>query len=221
MTRAGAAAVDRPWALLAMALAGAALCTAALGWIEPGADALLDWQQALAWQQPWRWWTAAFVHLGALHLLANVLGCGVLAMAGVSARLPLRAAAAWALAWPLSHLALLASPELQRYAGLSGVLHAGVAVLAVELIVARRGRDRRVGLALATGLALKLLLEQAWVRPVSVGGAWPFPVATFAHLTGVAAGAACAALAIPWAARSCTDEATLRGGPTPSERRQP
>ena len=97
----------------------------------------------------------------------------------------------------------------------------GVAVLAVELIVARRGRDRRVGLALATGLALKLLLEQAWVRPVSVGGAWPFPVATFAHLTGVAAGAACAALAIPWAARSCTDEATLRGGPTPSERRQP
>jgi rhomboid family GlyGly-CTERM serine protease len=221
LTRAGAAAVDRPWALLAMALAGAALCTAALGWIEPGADALLDWQQALAWQQPWRWWTAAFVHLGALHLLANVLGCGVLAMAGVSARLPLRAAAAWALAWPLSHLALLASPELQRYAGLSGVLHAGVAVLAVELIVARRGRDRRVGLALATGLALKLLLEQAWVRPVSVGGAWPFPVATFAHLTGVAAGAACAALAIPWAARSCTDEATLRGGPTPSERRQP
>ena len=221
MTRAGAAAVDRPWALLAMALAGAALCTAALGWIEPGADALLDWQQALAWQQPWRWWTAAFVHLGALHLLANVLGCGVLAMAGVSARLPLRAAAAWALAWPLSHLALLASPELQRYAGLSGVLHAGVAVLAVELIVARRGRDRRVGLALATGLALKLLLEQAWVTPVSVGGAWPFPVATFAHLTGVAAGAACAALAIPWAARSCTDEATLRGGPTPSERRQP
>lgn len=221
MSGAGAAAVGRPWALLAVALAGAALCVAALGWIEPGAEALLDWRQALAWQQPWRWWTAAFVHLGALHLLANVLGCGVLALAGMSARLTRRAAVAWALAWPLSHLALLASPELQRYAGLSGVLHAGVAVLAVELIVARRGRDRRIGLALAAGLALKLLLEQAWVRPVSVGGAWPFPVATFAHLTGVAAGAVCAALAIGWPARSCTDEATLRDGSSLPERRQP
>lgn len=221
MTTAGASAVARPWVLLAAALALAALCTAALGWAAPGARAVFDWQHALAWQQPWRWWTAAVVHLGLLHLLANVLGCGVLAFAGMSARLPRRAAIAWAMAWPLSHLALLASPGVQRYAGLSGVLHAGVAVLAVELIVARRGRDRRIGLALAAGLALKLLLEQAWVTPVSLGGAWPFPVATFAHLTGVAAGAACAALAIPWAARSSIDEATLRPGPSPSERRQP
>ena len=43
------------------------------------------------------------------------------------------AALAWALAWPLTHLALLAEPALLRYGGLSGVLRAGAAVAAVAL----------------------------------------------------------------------------------------
>ena len=36
-------------------------------------------------------------------------------------------------AWPLTHLSLLARPEVMHYGGLSGVLHAGVAVAALGL----------------------------------------------------------------------------------------
>jgi rhomboid family GlyGly-CTERM serine protease len=203
------------------ALAASALCISALATLLPDARAALEWQREAAWQQPWRLWTAAIVHFNPQHLMVNVLGCVALAFAGASARMSSRAVRTWLLAWPLTHLALLAASDLQRYVGLSGVLHAGVAVLAVELTLARQGRDRRVGLALAAGLALKLLLERPWLSPVSVGGDWPFPVASVAHLTGAISGAACATLAIRWSGRSCADAATLRNGSSPSERRQP
>lgn len=215
------AAAARPWGLLATALAGAVACTAVATVSLPGLDRALDWQRGLLWSQPWRLWTAAFVHLHPLHVVASLLGCAVVGFVGRAAGVPGRAALAWVLAWPLTHLALRVSPDLQRYAGLSGVLHAGVAVLAVELVATRRGRDRRIGLALAAGLALKLLLERAWATPVSVDSAWPFPVVTLAHLTGAVAGAACAAATIWRTRRPAGDAATLPGRPTLPERRQP
>lgn len=219
---AGAAAAARPWAWLWWALAAAALgvALASSSW-WPGAATALDWQRQRVWSQPWRMWTAALVHLDTLHLWANVLGCAVLAFVGRAARVSVRAVCACFLAWPVTHLALLASADLQRYAGLSGVLHAGVAVLAVELVATRRGRDRGIGLALAVGLALKLVLERAWAAPVSTDGAWSFPVATVAHLAGALAGGACAVATVLWAARATADPATLSSRSSLAERRQP
>ena len=37
----------------------------------------LDWQPARIWREPWRAWSAALVHLSALHLVANLAGCAL------------------------------------------------------------------------------------------------------------------------------------------------
>ncbi|MCB1997160.1 MAG: rhombosortase [Burkholderiaceae bacterium] len=182
-----ASALDgrRAWLSLCALAAAAALG----GWLVPALA--LDWQPGLAASEPWRWWTAAFVHWSPLHLLANLAGCAVLAGLGAVAMLPARATLAWGLAWPLTHLGLKVQPALAHYGGLSGVLHAGVAVVAVVLM-ARTGRERAIGAAIAAGLLAKLLLERPWAGPLAHPAGWDIAVAPLAHAAGAAAGLLCA-----------------------------
>lgn len=182
---ASAQAGRRAWLTLCALAAAGALG----GWLMPAAA--LDWQPALALAEPWRWWTAAVVHWSPLHLGANLAGCAVLAGLGVAAAVPARATLAWGLAWPLTHAALFTQPTLAHYGGLSGVLHAGVAVVAVVLI-ARPGRERAIGVALAIGLLAKLLLERPWAGPLAHPAGWDIAVAPLAHAAGTAAGTLCA-----------------------------
>jgi rhomboid family GlyGly-CTERM serine protease len=156
----------------------------------------LDWQPALAASQPWRWWTAAWVHLSPMHLVANLLGAALLAALGWAARCEGRDAAAWLLAWPLTHLGLLLQPALAHYGGLSGVLHAGVVVAAIGLVRRERQARRALGLALLAGVAAKLLFEQPWQGPLRVLPGWEIAIAPAAHLSGACVGALCAFL--PW-----------------------
>jgi rhomboid family GlyGly-CTERM serine protease len=194
----------RPWVALCAVLLGGAL----LGTLAPASA--LDWQPTRAALEPWRWWTAAFVHLSPLHLGANALGTLVVAWLGWSARLPARLAFAWLLAWPVGHLALgWVAPTLAHYGGLSGVLHAGVAAAAVHLMIApaegacdaREARRRRViGVGIAAVLAAKLVLEAPWGAPARSVEGWDIPVAPIAHTTGAVA-AALLALLIELASR--------------------
>jgi rhomboid family GlyGly-CTERM serine protease len=179
----------------AWAAVGALLVAPALAaWTRPGAAALLGWRPALWLAEPWRWWGAAWVHQSALHLGANLAGAALVVALGLAARLPVRAAAAWALAWPLTHLGLLAMPALAGYGGLSGVLHAGVAVTAVALAL-RAGRDeRRLGMAIAAVLAAKVLSETPWRAPLAHPAGWDVAVAPIAHASGALSGALAAAL---------------------------
>lgn len=177
-----------PWlGLSGLAALGALLVAAAPGW-----QAALDWAPGLAAQQPWRAITAAWVHLSRLHLLANLAGCALVAALGTAAGCGPRATAAWALAWPLTQLALLAQPALTRYAGLSGVLHAAVAVVVVQLLRAERGRRQAIGAALGAGLLAKLLLEAPWQGPLRHVPGWDIAIAPAAHLGGALAGLCCA-----------------------------
>lgn len=178
------------WTALAALLAAGAL----LGAAQP--STALDWQPALFAREPWRALSAAFVHWSPLHLAANLLGCAVLAFVGGAARLPPRCAWAWAAAWPLTHALLLARPDLERFGGLSGVLHAGVAVLAVELLIVRRHRQRAIGAAVALGLAIKLLLEDPLGAPLRAVPGWDIAIAPLSHLSGVLAGTLCALVAL-------------------------
>lgn len=181
---------DRPATRAWIALAGIGAAGSLLGgWLPAGA---LDWQPALAWTEPWRWITAAFVHWSPLHLGANLAGAAVVAAFGWTAALPARAALAWALAWPLTHGALLMQPALAHYGGLSGVLHAGVAVAATAVASQEAGRRRRIGLAVLAGLALKIILERPWAGPLSYPQGWDIAVAPLAHAGGALAGVACA-----------------------------
>ena len=65
-----------------------------------------------------------------------------------------------------AQLALLLRPDLLRYAGLSGVLHALVAIAALTLLM-RRNRDHLVGAAIALGLLSAVLLVTTLVSSSS------------------------------------------------------
>jgi len=180
------------WGLCALLAAGALLAGAV-------PSARLDWQPGLAASEPWRAWSAAWVHWSHLHLAANLAGCAVLGALGLSARLGTPWALAWFAAWPLTQWGLLLQQEeLLHFGGLSGVLHAGVAVAVIALLQ-RPGRERHIGLAIAAGLIAKLWLEQAWTGPAlrQMPG-WDIAVAPFSHFSGAVAGGACAMMAAWW-----------------------
>ncbi len=128
-----------------------------------------------------------------MHLTANLAGCAVLAWLGWAARLPARAALAWAIAWPLTQLGLLLQPTLLHFGGLSGVLHAGVAVAVVELLF-RPGRDRLIGAAIGVGLLIKVRLEQPLGAPLRHVEGWDIAVVPWSHLCGTVVGLACGAI---------------------------
>lgn len=191
-------APGRAWALLAALLALGALAAMA---VPP---ALIDWQPARAAAEPWRAFSAAFVHWSPMHLGANLAGAAVVAALGAAARLPWPWALAWAAAWPLTQAGLLAVPALARFGGLSGVLHAGVAVAALALVLRERGPRRAVGAAVAAGLVAKLLLEAPWGPPLRTGGGWDIATAPAAHASGALAGLACAVAAWALARRAAS-----------------
>lgn len=171
-----------PWPTLCAALA--VLCL--LAWPLP--REALDWQPALVAAQPWRALTAAFVHWTPIHLAANLAGCAVIALLGWRAGLGRREALAGLVALPLTQLGLLLRPELQRYAGLSGELHALVAIAALTLLL-RGGRERLIGAGIVLGLAAKLMLEHPLGPVLRATPGFDFPVAPFAHLSGALCGA--------------------------------
>jgi rhomboid family GlyGly-CTERM serine protease len=178
----------RAWLALSLLLAAGTVAA----W--SAAPQALAWRPELAGAEPWRWWSAAFVHFSRWHAVANLVGLALVAALGVAGRLPVRAAAAWALAWPLTHLAMLLRPELRLYGGLSGVLHAGVAVAGWHLLRHGAGRARTIGAAVLVGTAAKVILEAPWGPVLRHPADWDIAIAPLAHATGALAGLACAVL---------------------------
>ena len=195
--------LSRPWWGLCLVAAGGALIAQR---VDP---AVLRWQPELVLSQPWRCISAAWVHLSPLHLAANLVGTALLAALGTVAGCGRRAALAWALAWPLTHLALLLQPALASYGGLSGWLHAGVAVAACQLLRGDRGQRRGVGAALLAGLLAKVVLEAPWLSPLRVVPGWDIAIAPMAHAVGAVAGLSCA---LACGVGGVDDAAGRRGG---------
>ena len=173
--------------------AGFAACALLGGLIDP---ALIDWQPALAWRQPWRAFSAIGVHYSAAHLVGNLAGVALAGVFGVAALVPARLAWAWLAAWPLTHFGLLIRPDLAHYGGLSGVVHAGVAIVIVFVLVSGTRRQRLVGSAVLVGFCAKLLSEAPWGEALRHPAGWDIAVAPLAHTSGALAGAVCAVLAL-------------------------
>jgi len=186
--------IGRAWGWAAVA--GVLIVGALLAW--PLAPAHIDWQPALAATQPWRAVSAVFVHYSVLHLTANLAGAALVGALGHLAPVPRRSVIAWCIAWPLTQFGLLLQPQLLHYGGLSGVLHAGVAVVGVQLVCAGRGGRRRIGIAILAVLVLKVLSEAPWAGPLRHPAGWDIAVAPLAHASGVLMGALCAAIAEGW-----------------------
>lgn len=179
-----------------MALAGVLGAGSVIAWWLP--TAWFDWQPGRAFTEPWRSLTAACVHWSEGHLIANLGAAALVAAFGWAAALPRAAALAWLLAWPLTHLGLLARPELAHYGGLSGVLHAGMAVATLWLVAAARGGRRVVGALVGAGLVAKLLSERPWGPVLQQAEGWDIALAPSGHATGAIAGFVCAAALLAW-----------------------
>jgi rhomboid family GlyGly-CTERM serine protease len=161
----------------------------------------LDWQPGLAWAQPWRWWSGAWVHWSLGHLGANFAGTALIAVLGARARADRADAWAWFAAWPLTQLGLLLQPSLLHYGGLSGVLHAGVVIAALGLLLREVGLRRAVGALILGGVALKVGLEQPWQGGLRQVPGWQIAIAPAAHLSGAVAGLLCGLAAATWRRR--------------------
>ena len=192
-----------PSSWMALVLVWAAMASALwLGLRDTPQMYFLDVQPGLWRAQPWRLWTAAGVHWSGMHLLFNLMGCAALIAWGHAADVKLRHTLAWLLAWPLVQLALAATTSLPHYGGLSGVLHAGVAIGCWALVRQTDTPRGWVGAWVLLGLCLKVALEQPLVRhvlgwgddPVPLIGAPGWYVESGAHLAGLVVGLACAAL---------------------------
>ena len=191
MTRGGLAWLGVAALLGACALAGTAIPREAI-----------DWQPALALREPWRALTAVGVHYSAMHLAANFVGVLLAAAFGVVAKVPVRLAGAWLAAWPLTQFGLLLKPELAHYGGLSGVLHAGVAIVISFLLIGGTRAQRIVAAGVLIGLGAKLLSEAPWGDALRHPDGWDIAIAPLAHATGAVAGAACAVIALAWPRRT-------------------
>ena len=180
---------------------------------------LLAWHRASSPLEIWRLWTSAGLHWSPWHLVANLLGCLVLVAWGRGGDLGIRPTIAWLLAWPLTQASLWLISDMQHYGGLSGVLHAGVAIGAVQLLARPHHAERSIGRWVLLGLAIKLLSETPELALVALGaresvplpGAPGFSVAYQVHWAGSLIGLACAMLIQRTGGRRCAT------APTPQE----
>jgi hypothetical protein len=170
------------WAAVATALA---LPAGLIGVV--GFESMLAMHPAQGWAHnpPTRWVSAAWAHASTPHLQANLLGCGLLAVLGWLSEVRARAALAWLLAWPLANGLLLLDPRLPAFMGASGVLHAGIAVLAVHLLLNQR---QALGVAVLAGLSVKVGFDLSHGLPTYPHPALGIDVSPLSHLTGTLAG---------------------------------
>jgi rhomboid family GlyGly-CTERM serine protease len=182
------------WCAVSLVLLAGSVASLALN----GTDAL-EWRPDSATTEPWRWWSAAFVHYSTLHWVGNFTGLALTAAFGWVSRVPLRAALAWLLAWPLTHLAFLwLVPGLLHYGGLSGVVHAGVAIVIGHVLITGTRSQRLVVAAVLVGLVAKIVSETPWRAPVQHLEGWDIGIAPMAHVTGVMAGTLCLLITRAW-----------------------
>ena len=173
---------------------GIALVSAVLAWlstVDPRWHALLDYRRmAVADGEAWRLFTAHLMHLSVEHAALDVTGLILVAWI-FSAEIGPRLQATVCIVGIAFIDAALWTTQVDRYVGLSGVLHGWFAAGVVGWLVAPRvdrdaTRKRLWGAALLIGLAVKLTLEsrhQAFWLDGAV-----FPVVTTAHRWGAAAG---------------------------------
>lgn len=140
------------------------------------------YQADLLWQQPWRLWTAHWVHVGWAHAALNLTA--LLLLPWIFPSYPVRRL--WLLlllGCPLLSLLLWwAVPALQVYAGLSGILHGIYVSAALHAFVSRS--DRLVASILWIGLTIKIIFENLIVGQ-STAELIGAPVLTEAHYFGV------------------------------------
>lgn len=194
----------------ALGLALVAALLAAVSSIDPRWHAALDYRRdAVAAGELWRLVTAHVMHLSIEHAVLDI--AALLLVAWIfSEELDGRLQASAGAVGLAMIDATLWVAQVDRYVGLSGVLHAWFATGATCWLLAARSDPARAskrawGAALTIGLAAKLVLEQQH-RAFWLGGA-SFEVVTSAHRAGAMAGVCCGVAAAWFRRRTLTADA--------------
>lgn len=175
---------------------GAVVAAAIVAWAVPALGELLILDRAhVLGGEWWRVVTGSLVHYSASHLASDVLAFGV---AGALLERRSRAAmAALTVASPLSVGAavLLFQPQLDRYAGLSGMAYAAIVALALAGL-REVGTMRMLSGAALVGCVAKLAWEMSSHRMLLVDAPAGVVTVPVAHVAG-----ALAALVVAWSRR--------------------
>lgn len=198
----------RAWVTVSLAL-GLPACMTPLIHLEQPAewpDSIRAWvlHPDQGWDQsPWSWWATAWVHGSAPHLHQNLAALVALMLLAWISAISKRAALAWFIAWPMTHVGMLMRPELNTYIGMSGVLHAGAAIIALYQMMEPKQRPFRwIGLILAAGMGIKILMENPWTTVLFMSKSSAINVAPWAHFCGLMAGLIGGGLTLLMARRS-------------------
>ena len=199
------------WLLLCMLHGVASML---VWWGQASAVDLLTWRADDWTVRPWTLWTSAWVQVNTPQLIANQIALGALTAFAWVIRPGRVSALAWWACWPLTQAAMALWPQIGYSAGLSGLLHAGAAVLAMQLLWRRTAvpKARRWGGLLLLALVGKMLLEQGWAYPVVWSESNGTSVVQAAHLVGTAWGLGLGLLAAGWPAWHAARRGAVRPG---------
>ncbi len=148
-------------------------------------EAFVLTRAGLARGEVWRLWTGHLVHMTTMHFVYDV-GVGM-ALLWVAPRVR-----PWLWLMPLVAVAVLQMrPELDVYAGLSGVLHGITVLVGFQLARTAQGFDRLLAGLLVAGVCVKAAVE-CLVGTSYFSGAFDMGGVTLheAHLAGVLVGLA-------------------------------
>jgi rhomboid family GlyGly-CTERM serine protease len=106
--------------------------------------------------EPWRLWTAHWVHLGAWHFALNAIALALLPEIFLRTSERIFVLLWFVLPPFLSLILYIFQPNLVQYAGLSGVLHGIYLATALNAIQSSHVAERRMGCLVALGLCLKV-----------------------------------------------------------------
>ncbi len=119
----------------------------------------LIYLRSLLWSEPWRLWSAHWVHITPWHWVLNAAALALLPEIFWTAR-PRLFVLLWLLLPPLLSLMFWQFlPSLTAYAGLSGVLHGIYLPLALDATRSLDRAERRMGWLVSIGLLCKVGYE--------------------------------------------------------------
>lgn len=139
--------------------------------------------------EPWRWWTAHWVHVGWVHYILNVLALACLPLLFPNIRIKTLLALLIILPPLLSLSFYVFYPNVYAYAGLSGILH-GLFIFCA-LVSLKEKKERNFALIVLSLILIKILWE-SFFGALQTEQLIGHPVLTQAHLLGVIFGSVCA-----------------------------
>ena len=153
-------------------------------------DHFIYWDVSIP-QEFWRLWTGHWVHVGWIHYFLNIVAFVCLPFIFPRVRIWQFTALLFCLPPLISLSFYYLLPDIEAYAGLSGVLHG--AYVAIAIVQLRDPKERGFA-GLVLGLILAKLIWENTVGGSSTAELIGSPVLVEAHLLGVIWGAILAAL---------------------------